>query len=338
MSENQLTKLSNAMAEAVEQASAYTVMVNARKRMPASGIAIGKDLILTANHVVRRDEDISVTLPDGSQVAASVAGRDPGSDLALLKLETADATPAEFNGELRVGELALAIGRPTSEGVQASLGIVSAVGGPAHTAHGGILEKIIRTDAIPYPGFSGGPLIDSAGKVIGINTSGLGHGNSIAVPISIARQIAESLEKHGSVKRGYIGIRSQLVDLPAKAKLDREQKAGLLVNGLEDDSPAAAAGLMVGDIIIGFNGQAVNNHDELLAALSGEVVDTATPLEILRGGQVESLSVTASERPEPQRRHRGGGPRGMRGMRRRGKRGGRGRHGGHHGGHEDHNE
>ncbi|TAK12429.1 MAG: PDZ domain-containing protein [Anaerolineae bacterium] len=300
--------LSNAMAEAVETAGKATVLVNGRQRMPASGIAYARDYVLTANHVVERDEDIRVTLPDGMEAAASIAGRDPGSDLALLKLEKGGLTPAETGAAARVGQMVLALGRPSGEGVQASLGVVSALHGPARTARGGMLEQFIRTDAIPYPGFSGGPLVDAEGKVVGINTSGLGGGNSIAIPAALAWKVAAELKEHGSVKRGYIGVRSQLVDLPnaAKKTLGREQAQGLLVMGMEDGSPAETAGLMIGDILIGFNGQPVHDHEDLLAALTGAVVGKATPLEILRGGKVETVQITAAERKEeaPRREHR----------------------------------
>ena len=174
---NLLVDLSNAMAEAVERASAFTVLVDARRRMPASGIAYASDLVLTADHIIEREDEIQLILPDGSQVQASLAGRDPGNDLALLRLKKSGLVPAEpAPRPARVGQLALAVGRPSSEGIQASLGVVSAIGGPVRTAQGGLLEQYLRTDTVPYPGFSGGPLIDSSGLVLGLNTSGLAQG------------------------------------------------------------------------------------------------------------------------------------------------------------------
>jgi S1-C subfamily serine protease len=301
MSKNELIDLSDAMAQAVEKAAGSTLMVDARRRLPASGIAIKKDLVLTANHIVQRDEDIKVTLPDGTELSAEVAGRDPGSDLCLLRLPEEAAQPAQTNGEPVVGQLALALGRPSTEGIQASFGIVSAFGGPVHTRRGGTLEQYIRTDAIPYPGFSGGPLINAEGLVIGLNTSGLGHGNSIAIPIEYALKIAGWLEEHGSIKRGYLGISSKVVDLPDKADLDREQNTGLLVFGLEEDSPAAAAEVMTGDIVVGFNDRPITDHETLFAAMTGEVVGQPAPLEVLRGGKPETLEVTLTERAEAPR-------------------------------------
>lgn len=329
MASNELTKLSQAMAAAVAKAGESTVMVNARRRIPASGIALGKELILTANHVVEVDEDIEVILPDGTQTSADLLGRDPGSDLALLKLKQGAAVPAKTNGSPQIGQLVLALGRPTTEGIQASLGVVSAVGGPARTRRGGMLEQHIRTDAIPYPGFSGGPLVDAEGQVLGINTSGLGHGSSVAIPIVLAQKIADSLEKHGSVKRGYLGIRSQLVEIPDSAQkaLGRTQETGLLVVNLEGDSPAVESGLTVGDIIAAVNGESVESHDELLALLSGDVVDKTIPVVVLRGGKPESLKVKIGERKESTHRRRGGRRMAFRHGGRRGRR--RGHHGPH---------
>ena len=296
---NILSKLSDAMANAVEVAGAGTVMVNGRRRLPASGIAFASDLILTANHVLEREEDIPVILPDGSEFSSRLAGRDPGSDLAVLRLEkpvAALAMPA--SEEAHVGQLALALGRPSPNGIQASLGLVSAIGGPVRTGRGGLLERYIRTDAIPYPGFSGGPLVDSSGKVLGMNTSGLSRGASLVVPAGLAWQLAESLAKHGSVRRGYLGVRSQPVEVSAAQQeaLGRQQEGGLLLVSVEKRSPAEAGGLMVGDILIGFNGQAVTDPDELFVLLAGEVVDRPIQLEVLRGGQLTQITVTIGER------------------------------------------
>lgn len=294
-----LSELSEALAAAVEKAGWATVLVNGRRRLPASGIAYAADLILTADHVLEREDDIPVMLPDGSQTAATLAGRDPGSDLAVLRLGQAVARPAEAAAqEGRVGQLVLALGRPTAEGIQASLGVISAVGGPLRIGRGGLLERYLRTDAIPYPGFSGGPLVDAAGQVLGVNTSGLARGASLAIPVSLAWQIAESLAKHGSVRRGYLGVRSQAVAIPAAQQkaLGRQQASGLLLVGVEESSPAAAGGLMVGDILVAIGGQPVADPDELLASLSGEAVGRQAPVQVLRGGQAHTLTVTIGER------------------------------------------
>jgi S1-C subfamily serine protease len=285
------------MAAAAEKAGASTVMVNARRRIPATGIAYAPDLILTASHVVEREEGITVKLSDGSEVPATIAGRDHGTDLALLRLERPLAKPVETAQEAKIGQLVLALGRPSEAGIEASLGVVSAVGGPVHTRHGAI-DKYIRTDTIPFPGFSGGPLVDAEGRVVGLNTSGFGQGAALTIPADLAWRVAEQLAKHGSVRRGYLGVRSQNVEISAAAQqaLKREQATGLLLIGIEKDSPAEAAGLMVGDIIVGVDSHLVSDHDELFARLSGDVIDKSTPVEVLRGGQPQNINVKIGAR------------------------------------------
>ncbi len=306
---NQFIELSNAFSAAAEKAGTFTVLVNARRRMPASGIAFAADLILTANHVVERDEDISVVLADGSEIKASVAGRDPASDLAVLRLEKAAASPAEKAPEAKVGQIVMAIGRPSSDGIEASLGTISAISGPVRTPQG-LLDRYFRTDTMPYPGFSGGALIDGEGRVIGINTSGFGRGSSITIPVEIAWRVADELARNGSIKRGYLGIRSQPVEVsPAAQKnLQREQTSGLLIVGLEPDSPAEAGGLLVGDTLVGINGQPVSDHDELFSSLSGDIVGKSAQVEVLRGGQPQMLAIIIKERkPEDEHEEHGHG-------------------------------
>jgi len=297
---NPLIALSDAMADATAKAGASTVTVDTRQRMPASGIAFAANLVLTADHVVERDDDLRILLPDGSPLAVTLAGRDPGNDLAVLRLSDARLAAAEPAPEpARVGQLALALGRPSSEGIQASLGVVSAIGGPARTGRGGLLGQYLRTDTIPYPGFSGGPLVDAAGRILGINTSGLGHsGVSLTIPAGLAWKVAEALAQHGRVQRGYLGVASRPVMIPAAQRkgLDREQGQGLLLMEVEDGSPAAQAGLMVGDILVGLGGSPVSDPDDLLARLVGEIVGQNTPLEVLRGGQKLTISVRIGER------------------------------------------
>ena len=294
---NLLVEFSNAMADAAEKASLSTVLVDARRRMPASGIAYTSDLILTAHHVIERDEGIMVRLGDGGEVPATLAGRDPGSDLAVLKLERAAAKPAEAAEGVKIGQLVLALGRPSSDGFEASLGVISAVGGPVRTPHGS-LEKYIRTDAILYPGFSGGPLVNAEGKVAGLNTSGFGPGAVLTIPAEIAWKIAAQLAEHGSITRGYLGIRSQPVEVSSAAQtiLGREQKVGLLIISVESGSPADTGGLLVGDILVGFNGAEVTDHEDLFAHLTGEVVGKPSAVEVMRGGQRTVLQVKTGVR------------------------------------------
>jgi S1-C subfamily serine protease len=248
---------------------------------------------------VEREDDIRVTLADGTEITAKLAGRDSDSDLAVLKLERAVQNIAEVTKTpARLGQIALVLGRPTTDGIEASLGTVSAIGGPIRTGRGGMLERYIRTDSISYPGFSGGPLVAADGTVLGINTSGLTNGAAITIPADIAWKIADALVKDGRIKRGYLGIRSQPVEISdaAQKSLKREQATGLLIVGVENNSPASKGGLMVGDILMAVAGAPVLHHDELFARLNADVAGKSTPIEILRGGQPQTLNVPVGER------------------------------------------
>jgi len=281
---NPFTDFSNGLTSAVEKSGASTLLVDARKRYPASGIAYAEDLVLTADHVVTREEDIKILLQNGKELQARLAGRDPGSDLALLRLTEKVLTPAMTTDDVKVGQLVMALGRPSSAGVQASWGIVTAISGPARTHRGGLLDEYIQSETTPYPGFSGGPLINTEGEVLGLNTSGLTHGSSLTIPVKVAWRIADALAKHGTVKRGYLGVRTQPVT------------NGLLVLWLEENGPAEKGGMLVGDILVKVGGAPVNDPEDLFAALHSDTVGKSIPLDVLRGGKPETLNVTVGER------------------------------------------
>lgn len=295
---NPLTDFSNGLTTAVEKAGTSTILVDARKRYPASGIAYAEDLVLTADHVVTREDDLKIGLPDGKSLKVTVAGRDPGSDLAVLRLAEKALTPARTSNDVKVGQLVLALGRPNSAGMQASWGIVTAISGPARTHRGGLLDEYISTETTPYPGFSGGPLINTEGEVLGLNTSGLTRGSSLTIPVKVAWRIADALAKHGSVKRGYLGVRTQPVEIPeaARKSLKREQSSGLLILWLEENGPAQQGGLFVGDTIVAIGGQAVGDPDDLFSALNSDTVGKSIAVEVLRGGRAETVAVTVGER------------------------------------------
>jgi len=295
---NPLTDFSNGLTSAVEKAGASTILVDARKRYPASGIAYTADLVLTADHVVTREEDIKVQLPDDRMLDATLAGRDPGSDLALLRIAEKAMSPAKTSEGVKVGQLVLALGRPSSAGMQASWGIVTAISGPARTFRGGLLDEYIQSETTPYPGFSGGPLVNTEGEVLGLNTSGLTRGSSLTIPVKMAWRIADALAKHGTVRRGYLGVRTQPVELPEASRkaIGREQSRGLLVLWLEDAGPAQKGGLLVGDILVAVAGQSVGDPDDLFAALGSDTVGKSIAVEVLRGGKPETIHVTAGER------------------------------------------
>ncbi|GAB4217339.1 MAG: trypsin-like peptidase domain-containing protein [Roseiflexaceae bacterium] len=292
-----LTALSTQMADAVARIEASLVMVNGRPRQPATGILISPELVLTADHVLEREEELTVVTGDGRELPAQFAGRDPATDLAVLRVPGLDGQAATAAAqEARVGQIVLAVGRPSSHGPMASIGIVSAVGGPLRTARGGVLERFIQTDATPYPGFSGGPLIDTQGAVLGLLTTGLVGGVPLAVPTAAAWQIAETITKQGYIKRGYLGISSQPVELPEAQRAGRTQERGLLVVRVEPNSPAEASGLLMGDILVGLAGQTIGDTDDLQALLTGEHVGKALPAEVIRGGVVQTLQVTIGQR------------------------------------------
>ncbi len=297
------TKMSSSIFDtftnAVSQGSLFTVLVNARRRIPASGIVYKPGLVVTANHVVERDEEITVGLPDGKVVSAKVAGRDPARDLVLLKLAEAVGAPAPTaNAPAQVGLPVLALGRPETGSLEASFGIVSSIGGPVRTGRGGMLEKYLRTETNPYPGFSGGPLVDLEGKLLGLNTSGFSMGFLITIPVDILWQVTADLAEHGSVRRGFLGIRSQPVSLDAviQTNLKRSQDSGLLLVGIEPDSPASRAGLIVGDILVGIDGKAITSPEDLQTRLDRGTVGQAIAVEVMRGGQRHDVTVTIGER------------------------------------------
>ena len=295
---NPLADFSNHLVSAVEKGGASTILVDARKRYPASGIAYAADLVLTADHVVTREDDIKVSLPDGKNLKATLAGRDPGSDLALLRLAEKALTPAKTSNDVKVGQLVLALGRPNNAGMQASWGIVTAIAGPTRTHRCGLLDEYIQTETTPYPGFSGGPLVNTEGDVLGLNTSGLTRGSSLTIPVKVGWRIADELAKHGSVKRGYLGVRTQPVEIPeaARKSLKREQSSGLLVLWLEENGPAQKGGLFVGDTLVAIAGQPISDPDDLFAALSSDTVGKSVTVEVLRGGKPETVNVTVGER------------------------------------------
>ena len=292
-----LRALSNQMADAVERVTPSLVIVNGRQRQPASGLIYGPDLVLTADHVLEREEDLTIQTHDHRTLPAQFVGRDLGTDLALLRVASLGLAPAQATTEsVRVGQLVLAVGRTPGDGPMASTGVVSTIGGPLRTGRGTILERYIRTDATPYPGFSGGPLIDAQGDVVGILTTGLVNGVALAIPMDIAKGIADTLAKQGYIKRGYLGISSQLVELPVSQRAGRNQEHGLLIVKVDENSPAQQGGVLVGDIVVALDGHSINDSEELQLLLVGDRVGRAVPVEVMRGNTLQTLSVTIGQR------------------------------------------
>jgi S1-C subfamily serine protease len=301
-----LQDLSDALAATVKTAGSSVVQVEARRRLPASGIIWSSDgVIVTAYHAVERDENISVGLPNGQSVPATLIGRDPTTDLAVLRTQVLTTSGVKTAGltqptladldNLHVGHLVLALGRP-GRTVQATLGIVSALGESWRTPAGGRIDHYLQTDVVMYPGFSGGPLVDTAGQVLGLNTSALLRGISLTVPTSTLSQVVQTLLTHGHVRRGYLGVGAQPVRLPSELGQQVGQETGLLLASVEPGSPADQGGLLLGDTIVALDGQPVRHMDDLLALLSSDRVGETLPVRIVRGGQVQEMKVVVGER------------------------------------------
>ena len=287
-----LAGLSHDLSSTVELVGRSVVAINARRRIPSSGIVWRPGVVVTASHTIARDEDIGITLASGRTAAGTLAGRDPTTDVAVLRLEDAAVPPVERgnDGDLQVGRLVLALGRP-GPGITASLGIISAVGGEWRTWQGGRVERFVRLDLAIYDGFSGGPLVEAGGKVLGLNTSGLSRALALALPASTVDRVADQLLASGRVSRGYLGLAVQPVQLPEPLQL------GLVVVKLESGGPAEQAGLLLGDILTALDGQELADPADVLAALGAERVGKPIEVRLLRGGEQRSVAVTVGERP-----------------------------------------
>ncbi len=293
-----LEELSTATATLAEQAGRSLVRVDGRRRMSASGVVWSADgLIVTAHHVVERDEGVEVGLPDGSTVAASVVGRDSSTDVALLRVEATGLTPATWATaeQLHVGNLVLALGRP-GKSVQATLGVVSALGGSWRTGGGGEMDSYLQTDVVMYPGFSGGALAVAGGRVAGINSSGLARGVSLAIPAATLKRVVDSLLAHGNVPRGFVGVGVQPVRLADSLAQTAGQETGLMVMSVEAGGPAAQAGLVQGDVILAVDGVATRHLDDLQGLLAGGRAGKSVTVRYVRAGAVREATLVIGQK------------------------------------------
>jgi S1-C subfamily serine protease len=292
MEPNPLLELSNELARAVESGGKAVVAVNGRPHVASSGILWRAGVVVTTDHTLKRDEDLTVTLPDGRSLPATLAGRDAGTDLAVLRLSepVGDAAKTVPDASIKAGNLVLALGRPGPNGVSVSFGVLSSIGGAWRTWRGGQIERFIRPDITIYTGFSGGALVDVEGRVIGLNTSGLTRGLGVTIPASTVTRVTDELLASGHVRRGFLGVGLHPVQLP-------DGREGLIILSLEPAGAAAQAGIFVGDILLSLDGEPVSDTDDVQAHLGTENVGKPLVAEVLRGGAPMKIEVTPAERP-----------------------------------------
>lgn len=296
-----LLDLSNQLALAVETAAGGIVAVHGRPQLASTGIHWRDGLIVTTNGTVRRDEDLSVTLPSGNRVAAALQGRDPSTDLAVLTIEPGLFPTVKLGdpGALRPGHLVLALGRLDESGARAAFGTLSRTGGAWRAWGRGEIDRLVQSDLTLYPGFGGGPLVDAAGQVHGVNSGRLSRPFTTTIPVETVNRIIDHLASRGYVRRGYLGAGMQSVllqpQLRERLKLDRE--GGLLLSAIQGGSPAAVAGLLVGDVIIAIDRRPVTAPDDVLKILSGDTAGRSLSLDLVRGGKLETVDVLIGERP-----------------------------------------
>jgi S1-C subfamily serine protease len=296
MSTTSLLSFSDQLADAVAAAAPSVVQVQGRRR-PASGVVFAEGLIVTTTRALGREDGLQLRTGDGRTLEAELGGWDPATGLVVLK-SPALGVPAigVSDAPARVGHLALAIGRSWSNAVTATNGIVSVIGGPLPTGHGRRIDRVIRTTAPMHSGFAGGAFVDVAGTLIGIATAVEIRGLAVVIPADIALATARTLAEHGTLKRGYLGLAGQPVRLPAKQAGDDRTHA-LLVVGVTPGSPADASGLIVGDVIVDFDGEPIQSPEDLLERLQNAGVGRAVGVRVLRGGAAQDVTVTIGERP-----------------------------------------
>jgi serine protease Do len=297
-----LNELSNQMADAVAAVAPSVVQVHGRRR-PVSGLAYADGVVITTAHALGRENGLHVRAHDGQSFDAELAGWDPTTNLAVLRASGLQAPPLTPGPTApRVGHLALAIGRSWSNAVTASAGIVSVIGGPLRTGRRRAIDQVIRTTAPMHDGFAGGAFVDTSGGLLGVATSAAIRGLGVIIPASIAWKAAAAVLEHGRLQRGYLGVAGQAVSLPEGQRPSTSPDAGtaVLVVGVTPGSPAAAAGVLVGDLLLALNGQAIESPEDLMDVLYRVEIGREASLRVLRGGTVTEVSVKIGERPDRQ--------------------------------------
>ena len=298
MSTSLLSSYSDAIVDAVAAVAPSVVQVSGRRR-PVSGLVVEAEVVLTNARALGREDHLKVRAHDGRVVEAELAGWDPSTGLAILRAPGL-ALPAAVKGETapRVGGIALAVARSWSNAVTASAGIIAVIGGPLRTGRRRSIEQVIRTSIPMHEGFAGGPLLDASGQVIGISTGAAIRGFEVAIPAAIAWVTAAEILKRGRPTRGFLGIAGQTVQLADSQRAAAGQEQALLIVGVTPGSPAAAAGLLVGDILLTFDGQPIRSAEDLLDLLVGDRVGREVKASVLRGGAPIEVAVAVGTRGE----------------------------------------
>jgi S1-C subfamily serine protease len=294
-----LAAFSDELAALVERVSVSTVSINGRPHRPGTATVVGPDLVVTADHAIERDDDLTVQTHDGRSLSATIVGRDPASDLALLRVADLNgvALPAAATAP-RVGALALAVPRTWQGRAAARLGIISGVSGTIRYGRGSRLDNVILPDIGLTRGLSGSPLVNAQGELLGIVTTGLLRGAPVAIPHETVTQVIATLREHGRMRRGYLGVALQTVRLNDRQRAGREQSRGALIVGLSGGGPADTAGLLIGDIIVGAAGARIAEVEDVQGALSGAAVGTPLTIEVLRGAVPTTVDVLVGEPPQ----------------------------------------
>jgi S1-C subfamily serine protease len=297
---SQLIELSDALAQATDRAAKNTVAVHAEARGSSSGVIWRSGVIVTSEHALRRDDEIHVTLGDGRVVPATLAGRDPSTDLAVLKCAEAATPVTEFGdpAAIKPGSLTLVVGRTRASGPVAALGVVSLATTERKTWTGASLAPYIRLDIALSPTAAGAAAVDAHGRIFGIATPRFARFGAIAVPASTVNTVVDTLLQKGRIPRGYLGVGLQPVRLPEALRqtLHREQKTAAIILEVESESPAHKAGLVIGDIIVALSGQPVARLEDVHSQLQGAAIGKSLTLGFVRGGALQETTVIVGER------------------------------------------
>jgi S1-C subfamily serine protease len=297
----ELVELSNALAQATDRAAASAVAVHTERRGSSSGVVWRSGVIVTAEHALRHDEEIQVTLPNGRVVPATLAGRDPSTDIAVLKCAEAGNPVKEFGdvAALKPGSLALVVGRTRASGPVAALAVISLVVPDRRMWTGASLSPYVRLDVGLQPTAVGGAVIDAHGSAVGLATPRFARFGAIAVPVSVINKIADTLLQKGRIPRGYLGVGLQPVSLPdaLRETLQRNEKTAAIVLEVHPGGPADKAGIVIGDILVSFAGHPVTRLEDVHSLLAGDAIGKTLPVKYVRGGTIQEGSIVVTERP-----------------------------------------